>query len=182
MGPAAARIEEIEPSLAPFPRARQAGPLVLVVKRMMMSRASGPTRFPSSPSPDGRTSPIPSRPTAAIHPGPRSGRRGTPVPLAVYVAGPAPKPSMNDLLEMVTSFAESRGLGTPSEVALEGGPLCLAAGSFTWGEDFLRVWQVSDGRNFAFVTYTGESGQEQRELDECERIVRSLQFRGSSRD
>ena len=26
--------------------------------------------------------------------------------------------------------------------------------SFTWGEDFLRVWQVSDDCNFAFITYT----------------------------
>jgi len=81
---------------------------------------------------------------------------------------------------MVASFAQGGGLGAPREVAVEAVPLRLAAGSFTWGEDFLRVWQVSDGRNFAMVTYTCESGQERRELDECERIVRAIEFRAES--
>jgi hypothetical protein len=97
--------------------------------------------------------------------------------IALCMKGPVPDPSTDDLLLMVSSFAEARGLGTPREVAVELGPVRLAAGSFTWGDDFLRVWQVSDGRNFAFVTYTCESGQEGRDLGECERIVRSLRFR-----
>jgi len=97
--------------------------------------------------------------------------------VALYTGGPVPEPSPEDLVDMVASYAESRGLDAPREIAVEPSPLRLAAGSFTWGEDFLRVWQVSDGRNFAFATYTCESGQEGRELGEVERIVRSLRFR-----
>jgi hypothetical protein len=78
------------------------------------------------------------------------------------------------------SFGEARGLAAIRDVIIESSPLHLAAGSFAWGDDFLRVWQVSNGRDFAFVTYTCESGQEIGELRDCERIVRSLQFRGGS--
>jgi hypothetical protein len=99
--------------------------------------------------------------------------------VALYTRGPVPEPLPEDLLQMVVTFAEARGLGAPREVSVEPGPLRLAAGSFPWGEAFLRVWQVSDGRNFAFVTYTCESGEEGRELSACERIVRSMQFQSA---
>jgi hypothetical protein len=98
--------------------------------------------------------------------------------VALYVKGPIPDPTRENLLEMVAAFGEARGLGAPRDVVVESSPLRLAAGSFAWDTDFLRVWQVSDGRNFAFVTYTCESGREIEELRDCERIVRSLQFRG----
>jgi hypothetical protein len=101
--------------------------------------------------------------------------------VALYADGPKPDPSPEDLWRMVESFAKARGLERPLDVAMESAPLRLASCSFAWGEDFLRVWQISDGRNFAFVTYTCESGQEGRELVECERIVRTLQFRGTPR-
>jgi hypothetical protein len=97
--------------------------------------------------------------------------------VALYAGGTVPDPTPADLLRMVASFGEARGLATPRDVAVESSPLRLAAGSFAWGEDFLRVWQIADGRNFAFVTYSCESGQEGGELHACERIVRSLQFR-----
>jgi hypothetical protein len=48
---------------------------------------------------------------------------------------------------------------------------------FQLGVDLLRVWQVSDGPNVGFVTYACESGREGGELRDCERIVRSLEFR-----
>ena len=96
--------------------------------------------------------------------------------IALHVNGPVPDPTPYDLSVMVASFAEARGLDSPREVAAESGPLRLAASSFIWGEDFLRVWHVSDGRNFAFVTYTRELGQEGRELGECERVIRSIRF------
>jgi len=102
--------------------------------------------------------------------------------VARYTEGLVPDPSPHDLSEMVAAFAEARGLGAPREVIVESVPLRLAAGSFALGEDFLRVWQVSDGRNFAFVTYTCESGQQHRELGECERIVRSLLFQRGGHD
>lgn len=101
--------------------------------------------------------------------------------VALHTSGPVPDPSPNDLSAMVGSFAAARGLGSPREVAVEFGPPRLAAGSFAWGGDFLRAWQVSDSHSFALVTYTCESGREDRELGDCEGIVRSLRFERASR-
>jgi hypothetical protein len=99
--------------------------------------------------------------------------------VALCAGGTVPDPTPPELLRLVASFGEARGLAAPRDVIVESSPLRLAAGSFAWCEDFLRVWQVSDSRNFAFVTYTCESGQEGGELRDCERIVRSLQFQSS---
>ena len=96
--------------------------------------------------------------------------------MALYESGPVPDPTPAVLRGMVEEFGRKRGLGEPSRVVAEPGPPRLAAGSFSWGEDFLRVWQVSDGRNFAFVTYTCAADLAGSELAACERIVRSIAF------
>ena len=97
--------------------------------------------------------------------------------VALYAVGPVPDPTPDDLSEMMADFATKRGLNSPREVNLGSGPLRLAAGSFEFGEDFLKVWQFSDGRSFGFVTYVCKSGREHAELGECESIVRSVRFR-----
>ena len=96
--------------------------------------------------------------------------------VALYQSGEFPHPSPQDLYAMVKEFGAARGLGKPYRVVLESEGLRMAAGSFDWGDDYLRVWQVSDGRSFAFITYVCESGQEANESAECEEIVRSLEF------
>ena len=96
--------------------------------------------------------------------------------VALYEAGPIPDPTPADLLDMVKEFGRERRLGKPADVVAEPGPPRRAAGSFAWDEDFLRVWQVSDGRNFAFVTYTCAAENAGPELAACERIVRSIVF------
>jgi hypothetical protein len=96
--------------------------------------------------------------------------------VAVYESGPVPDPTPADLLGMIQEFGRKRRLGKPTEVVTEPGPPRLAAGSFAWGEDFLRVWQIFDGRSFAFVTYTCAAGHAGSELAACERIVRSIAF------
>ena len=97
--------------------------------------------------------------------------------VALYDSGPVPDPTPAVLRGMVEEFGRKRGLSEPSAVVAEPGPPVLAAGSFAWGADFLRVWQVSDGRNFAFVTYTCAAERAGPELAACERIVRSIAFR-----
>jgi hypothetical protein len=93
-----------------------------------------------------------------------------------YVRGPDPNPSPEDLLELLQSVADSHALGTPQAITLQQFPLRLAAASFSTSDGFMRIWCVSDGHSFAFVTYTCESGQQHAELEECEQIVRGLQF------
>jgi hypothetical protein len=101
--------------------------------------------------------------------------------IALYKGGPAPDSSPSDLGVMVERFRRESGLGEPAALVTEPGPPLLAAGSFAWGDNFLRVWQVSDGRNFAFITYTCAVGEAGPELPACERIVRSIVFREGSR-
>jgi hypothetical protein len=96
--------------------------------------------------------------------------------IALYTGGRIPNPTPADLLQMVEKFGRARGLREPSAVVTEAGPPVLAGGSFAWDEYFLRVWQVSDGRNFAFVTYTCATNEAGPELPACERIVRSIVF------
>lgn len=85
--------------------------------------------------------------------------------------------SPQHLLEMITCFAHDRGLPSPEDVALESGPLRIAAASFPRGSDFLRAWQISDGGNVALATYACDISEKHVEVADCEQIVRSLQFR-----
>jgi hypothetical protein len=96
--------------------------------------------------------------------------------VALYKSGLDPDPTLADLLGIIKEFGRKRQLGKPAAVVTESGPPRLAAASFAWGENFLRVWQVADGRNFAFVTYTCAADLAGSELAVCERIVRSIVF------
>ena len=94
-----------------------------------------------------------------------------------YVSGPLPNPSASVLLSMLREFAVSRELGEPANIVTEDGDLRLAGASFRTGDDFIRVWYVSDGYSFAKITYTCACGVEQAELSDCEQMVRTLRFR-----
>jgi hypothetical protein len=101
--------------------------------------------------------------------------------VATYKSGSVPNPSPQVLFSMLCDFASSRELGEPAEVVTEDGELRIAAGSFRWGEDFLRVWYVSDGYSFAKVTYTCSWGAQQSELPDCEQMLRTLRFEDEAR-
>ena len=97
--------------------------------------------------------------------------------IALYESGPRPQGDVGELQELLDGFAESRGFTSPSERVRETSPRGLVAASFQWDDDFVRVWYLSKGGNFAFVTYTCErSNLEAGELREAEKIVRSIQF------
>ncbi len=98
--------------------------------------------------------------------------------VGLYLSGDIPNPSPQDLLTMVEYFAKARKLGKPLNVILESKPIRLAAASYSWGGAFLRIWQISDGHNFALVTYTCEAKHGESELPDCEAIVRSTVFKG----
>lgn len=96
--------------------------------------------------------------------------------VALYRDGPLPLVTPMVLREMVEEFGRVRGFEGPSAAVTEPGPPLLAAGSFLWGDDFVRVWQVSDGCNFAFISYTSSHHESWREVADCEQIVRSIEF------
>src|ERR1044071_8328859 len=96
--------------------------------------------------------------------------------IATYQSGLIPNPTPRDLLSLLRDFASSRHLGEPTDVVVEDADLRLAAGNFRFGEDFLRVWYVSDGESFAKVTYTCAWGAQHSELLDCEQMIRTLRF------
>jgi hypothetical protein len=97
--------------------------------------------------------------------------------IALYKSGRVPNPTAGELQKMVETFGVERRLGEASEFVTETGPPVLAAGTFKQGGDSVRVWRVSDGRNFALVTYTCAARDVGPELVVCEDIVRSIEFR-----
>src|SRR5215467_4641670 len=78
---------------------------------------------------------------------------------ALYRSGPVPAASAAVLLSMLREFADTQELGELTDIVTEDGKLCLAAASFQWRHDFVRVWFVSDGSSFAQITYTCAWGE-----------------------
>src|SRR4051794_21255483 len=76
--------------------------------------------------------------------------------IGLYESGPRPRGDVEELQGLLDRFAESHGLTSPSDTIRENSPRGLVASSFQPGEDFLRVWYLSEGGNFAYVTYTCE--------------------------
>ena len=96
--------------------------------------------------------------------------------IALFESGVPPMPSSSDLLQMAMDFGTSRKFGPAlDEVMVDGSP-SLAGVSFHVDADFVRVWYVSDGWNFALVTYICEWNQRHLEEKDAEEIVRTLRF------
>jgi len=95
---------------------------------------------------------------------------------ALYRGGLVPGASAAVLLSMLREFASARGLGEPTDIVTEDSDLRLAAASFHWQDDFVRVWCLSDGSSFAQVTYTCAWGEQAAELPDCEQMLRTLRF------
>ncbi len=96
--------------------------------------------------------------------------------VATYQSGRVPDPPSQDLLSLLHDFGSSRQLGAPTDVVVEDADIRFAAGSFRFGDDFLRVWYVSDGQSFAKVTYAFAWGARHSGLLDCERMIRTLRF------
>jgi len=96
--------------------------------------------------------------------------------VATYQRGLSPEITTNQLGHLLDDFALSRELGRgfdPTEVK---SPLMICARSFDHGDNFLRVWYCSDGKNVVLVTYVCAKGHQNAELTDCERMVADLKF------
>ena len=98
--------------------------------------------------------------------------------LALYRAGSDPHVTVGDLSELLAGFADRNGLGQATQQSSLDGPVRYAAATFRLGEDSVRVWYCSDGRNVALVTYVAGSDEPglRREVSEADMILRSLSF------
>jgi hypothetical protein len=97
---------------------------------------------------------------------------------ALHGGGVAPSDvDSANLLKMAEDFGKRRGLGPSSDQAIHDDEyLAIGALSFFPQDKFIRVWFVSDGLNFLFITYGCLAGQQQTELPDCETMARSVKF------
>ena len=96
---------------------------------------------------------------------------------AIYSTGQLPSPTIDDLSNLLSEFAESQELGKSSDHLHYADQMVLIGASFYPDEDtFIRAWYLSDGFNIGKVTYTCDSSRIGSELNEAELIVRSLMF------
>ncbi len=95
---------------------------------------------------------------------------------ALYKSGRTPNASHDDLVAMLGDFAIARRLGQGTDEERFNGQAFGVAKSYHEGTDLIRVWYVSDSRNFLLITYVCDWSMRDRELSDCEQIVRSIRF------
>lgn len=94
-----------------------------------------------------------------------------------YGSGKLPHLRLDDLRGLLTEFAATRRLG------LEQGPTTGESGGVVWcradyhrGDDFIRVWYISDSKSVVLATYVCDGQYKDIEVDDCDRIVESMKF------
>ncbi len=94
-----------------------------------------------------------------------------------YVSGKLPNIRLDDLRDLLAEFAATRRLGP------EQGPAAGGHGGMVWcradyhrGDDFIRVWYISDSKSVILATYVCDRQYKDIEVDDCDRIVESVKF------
>ncbi len=95
---------------------------------------------------------------------------------ALYRGGQEPNIDITKLEEMLNDFASEKGLGQSFDKQIFESRLCIVASSYHTGSDLVRVWYCSDKRNVALATFVCDWEMRNIEVNECEGIVRSVQF------
>ena len=95
---------------------------------------------------------------------------------AIYKGGRLPRVGPRDLSALLDEFASGRGLDDPFNRSAYSNGITIEAASFHSGEDLIRAWFASDGKNVMFVTYVCEWSQREREAAQVEMTARSIRF------
>jgi len=95
---------------------------------------------------------------------------------AEFTEGIPPNPMRSDLQEFLEQKAVQDRWGPPIRHETGTGSMMFASGEFRVGQDYMKAWYLSDGRNFAFATYVCDWAEQEQERGEVEAIVRSLSF------
>jgi hypothetical protein len=99
---------------------------------------------------------------------------------AIYTGGRLPRVRSDDLTALLDEFAARHGLGDPFDRSTDSGGVAIEGASFHSGEDLIRAWYASDGKNVMLVTYCCEWSQRGREASQREIAVRSIRFAASA--
>lgn len=82
-----------------------------------------------------------------------------------------------DAKNAVSAFAENFGLGAPSEIESGFAARNFAIATYQHGNDIIRVWCFTGGRNVALLTYVGYiPSPKNSEFSEAHAIAMSLTF------
>ena len=95
---------------------------------------------------------------------------------AIYKGGRLPRVGPQDLSALLDDFASRRGLDDPFDRSTYSNEVAIEGVSFHSGEDLIRVWYASDGKNIMLVTYVCEWCHRGREALQVEMAVRSIRF------
>ncbi len=96
---------------------------------------------------------------------------------ARYRAGDRPTIGQDVLTDLLEEFADSRGLGQPSNLAARVEKPIWVAGDFPSATEFIRVWYLSNGNDVVLITYVTEHPQSPRlaaELSDAHTMVCSI--------
>jgi len=96
--------------------------------------------------------------------------------IAIFTGGPVPNPTPEELLAMARELGERHFFSDPHDLVTESNGLRLGAVSYRMASGFVRIWYVSDGQNFAKITYNCNWEDRFKQQDQCEAIVRSVRF------
>jgi hypothetical protein len=96
---------------------------------------------------------------------------------ALFESGKLPNAGVKVLEELLREFAFQKELGDPLwRGSHKGGKTSYASATYRAGRDFTQVWYVSDGKNFALVTYTCYWKDRDAQAVEREAIVKGMTF------
>jgi hypothetical protein len=101
---------------------------------------------------------------------------------AIYRGGPTPSLSPKELGTMLAEFGNRRHLGEPFDNVPFSGSVFGIGSSFRSGNEFVRVWYLSDGQNVMLATYVCDWSKRFDESEDREEIVRSVRFNVTGRE
>jgi hypothetical protein len=96
--------------------------------------------------------------------------------IALYRGGEESNIDIARLQEMLADFADNKQLGKGFDEQVYKNRVDVVGASYHVGNDLVRVWYCSDERNVAFVTYVCDWEKRNSEANECEAIVKSIEF------
>lgn len=94
--------------------------------------------------------------------------------VGVQRSGPGtPRPTPQDVQQMVRELAAQRGLRLPLDERVELSPLLLATAAYAEQGAFIRLWMVFDGARFVAASYVCDAAARDLESGQAELVVRS---------
>lgn len=78
------------------------------------------------------------------------------------------------MLDMVLAMARGYEMGEPRDVVTEDDPLPLGAASFSRDGEYCRMWELGQGGNLVSAVFVCRQADQDKHLEECESIVRSI--------